>query len=120
VRCCTAQLLIRGVPSHRSKIPSALDFAGLIGVVAVQLLVFAAQRFLARLASKARSAADDEPRPSLGLCGTLLTLIEVSLFVVNVGLALACFARRRDDPSHDSFTDCFATPSDFGSCYTYY
>jgi hypothetical protein len=50
----------------------------------------------------------------------VLTTIEVSLFVVNIGLALACFARRRNDVLHDSFTDCFSTPSDFGSCYTYY
>jgi hypothetical protein len=104
----------------RSKVPSALDYAGLVGVVVVQLLVFAAQRAIASSANDDGEMGHARPRAPRRLLGAVLTAVEVSLFVVNLGLALACFARRRNDVLHDSFTDCFSTPSDFGSCYTYY
>lgn len=103
-----------------SKVPSALDYAGLVGVVVVQLLVFAAKWAIASSANDGGEVGHVRQRAPRRLLGAVLTTIEVSLFVVNIGLALACFARRRNDVLHDSFTDCFSTPSDFGSCYTYY
>lgn len=85
-------------------------------IIFVQLLFYFINR--AFLSSSSSSEAEGK-RTWRRRAGRATEVAEVLLFFINAGLALAVFSRRHNG-MHDSLSECFATPSDFGSCYVYY